>query len=70
MPVGMEVGLIPGHIVLDGAHITSPEKGSRPQFSAHAYCGQTAGCIKMPLDIMEVGCGPGNIVLVLSLIHI
>ena len=26
------------------------------------YCGQTVGWIKMPLD-MEVGLGPGNIVL-------
>jgi len=28
-----------------------PQKGGRaPQFSAHFYCGQTAGCIKMPLS--------------------
>jgi len=33
-----------------------------PQFSAHLYCGQTAGCIKMPLG-MEVGLSPGNFVL-------
>ena len=34
-----------------------PNKGTEtPQFSAHFYCGQTAGCIKMPLD-MEVGLG-------------
>ena len=28
-----------------------PHKGgiAPPQFSAHFYCGQTAGCIKMPL---------------------
>jgi len=32
------------------------------QFSAHVYCGQTAGWIKMALD-MEVGLGPGHIVL-------
>jgi len=32
-----------------------PQKGEPPpQFSAHFYCGQTAGCIKMPLG-MEVG---------------
>jgi len=30
------------------------EGGAPPQFSAHFYCGQTAGCIKMPLG-MEVG---------------
>ena len=33
-----------------------PKRGrsSPPQFSAHFYCGQTAGCIKTPLG-MEVG---------------
>jgi len=31
-----------------------PLKGQSPQFSAHIYCGQTAGWIKMPLGIMEV----------------
>jgi len=40
-----------------------PQKGGRvPQFLAHFYCGQTAGWIKVPLG-MEVGLGPGNIVL-------
>jgi len=42
-----------------------PRKGGRapdPQFSAHFYCGQTAGCIKMPLG-MEVGRGLRDIVL-------
>ena len=33
-----------------------------PQFSAQFYCGQTAGCIKMPLGT-EVGLSPGNFVL-------
>ena len=33
-----------------------------PQFSAHFYCGQMAGCIKMPLG-MDVGLSPGNFVL-------
>jgi len=36
--------------------------GGAPQFSAHVYCGQTAGWIKMTLD-MEVGLGPVHIVL-------
>ena len=35
---------------------------SLPQFSAHFYCGQMAGCIKMPLGI-EVGLSPGDFVL-------
>ena len=33
-----------------------------PKFSAHIYCGQTAGWIKMALD-MEVGLSPGDFVL-------
>jgi len=33
-----------------------------PQFSAHFYCGQTAGCIKMPLG-MKVGLSPRDSVL-------
>ena len=40
-----------------------PQKGGgAPQFSAHAYCDQTAGWTKMPLG-MEVGLGPGDFVL-------
>jgi len=62
MALGMEVGLGPGHIVLDRDPAPPPEKGTDPQFSAHFYCGPTAGYIKMPLD-MEVGLGPGQIVL-------
>jgi len=33
-----------------------------PHFSAHVYCGQTAGCIKMLLGT-AVDLGPGHIVL-------
>jgi len=42
--------------VLDGDPAPLPTKGVEPppQFSAHFYCGQMAGCIKMPLG-MEVG---------------
>jgi len=36
--------------------------GRSPKFSAHVYCGQTAGWIKMALG-MEVGLGPVHIVL-------
>ena len=39
-----------------------PKRGPSPQFSAHVYCGQTAGWIKMPLG-MEVGLSPGDFVL-------
>jgi len=61
--LGMEVGLGPGHIVLDGdpAPLLT-KRGQSPQFSAHFYCGQTTGCIKMPLG-MEVGLSPVNFVL-------
>jgi len=55
MPLGTEVGLGRGHIVL------TPKKGD-PQFLAYVYCGKTAGWIKMPLG-MDVGLGPGHIVL-------
>jgi len=40
----------------------SPKKGRSPQFSAHVYCGQTAGCTKMPLG-SEVGLSPGHFAL-------
>ena len=58
----MEVGLGPSHIVLDGDPAALSPKEGRPQFSAHFYCGQTAGWIKMALGL-EVGLGPSHIVL-------
>jgi len=58
---GMDVGLSPGHIMLNGDPARLP-KGHSPQFSAHVCCGQTAGWIKMPLG-KEVGLSPGHIVL-------
>jgi len=62
MPLGMEVG--PGDFVLDGDPAPLPKKGAEPprQFSAHFYCGQVAGCIKVPLGV-EVGLNPGDFVL-------
>ena len=45
-----------------GTQFPSPKRGrAPPQFLAHFYCGQTAGCIKMPL-VMEVGLSPGDFV--------
>jgi len=63
MALGMEVGLGPSHVVLDGDPAPSPKRGqSLPQLSVHFYCRQTAGCInKMPLG-MEVGLSPGDFV--------
>jgi len=68
--LGMELGLSPGDFVLDGDPAPSqkgggapPQKGGgAPKFSAHVYCGQTAGWIKMALG-MKVGIGAGHTVL-------
>jgi len=51
MPLGMEVGLGSGHIVLDGTQLPFHGKGlsSLPHFSADVYCGQTARWIRIPL---------------------
>ena len=65
MPIGMEVGLSPGHILLHGNLAHPPPKkggGAVPNFLAHVYCGKTGGWVKMPLR-MEVGLDPGHIVL-------
>jgi len=48
--------------VLDGDPAPLPKKEADPQFSAHVYCSQTAGWIKMALG-MEVGLGQVHIVL-------
>ena len=63
MPLGTEVGLDTGHIVLQGD--PAPLKrghSSSTQFSAHVCYGQTAGWIKVPLG-MDVGLDPDHIVL-------
>ena len=66
MKLGMEVGLGPGQIVLDGD--PSPPKGGtasplfNPHFSAYSCSGQMAGWIKMLLGT-EVGLGPSDNVL-------
>jgi len=62
IPLDTEVGLRPGHIVLDGDPTPHGMGHSSPHFSAHVYCGQTTGWIRIPLDT-EVGLGPGDIVL-------
>jgi len=67
MPLGMDVGLSPWDFVLDGDPCPLLKKeaepgGRAPQFSAHAYCGQKAGWIKVALGT-EVGLGLGHIVL-------
>jgi len=61
MPFGTEIGLGPGHIVLDG-YLAPPKGHISLQFLAYVYCGQTAGWVKMPL-VTEVDLGPDDIVL-------
>ena len=72
MKLGTQVGLSPGHIVLDGDPgdfvldgdtAAPPPKGHTPtQFSAHICCGQMAAWIKMPPG-MELGLSPCDFVL-------
>jgi len=61
MALGMEAGLGPSHIVLDGDPVSPPLKGHSPQFSSNVRCGQTTGWTKVALG-MEVGLGPGDFV--------
>jgi len=58
--LGVQVGLGPDHVVLDGDPAAPPQRGRAPQFSAHICCGQMAGWIMMPLG-GKVGLGPSNI---------
>jgi len=65
MPLGIEVGLVPGDFMFNEDHAATPRKKGTPtptQFLAHVYCGPTAGWIKMPL-CTEVNLGPGDVVL-------
>ena len=64
MSLGMELGLGPGDFVLDGDPTPLPKRGRSPlpNFRPNSYCGQTAGCIKLPLG-MDVGLSPGDFVL-------
>ena len=59
---GMQVGLVPGHIVLDGDPAPLPKGAQSPQLLAHICCGQMVGWIKVPLGT-EVGPGLGDCVL-------
>jgi len=50
------------HCARWGPSCPPQKRGKAPKFSAYFYCGQTAGCIKMPLGI-EVELSPGDFVL-------
>jgi len=61
MPLGVVVGLSPGHIVLDGDR--PPQKrGTAPNFWTMSVMVKWLDGIKTPLD-REVGLGLGDIVL-------
>jgi len=62
MPLGAEVVLGQGDIVLDGDPPPPQKRGHSPQFLTHVYCGQTAGWIKMPFGT-ELGLSSGHAVL-------
>jgi len=62
MKLGLQIGLSPGHIVLDGDPGLPPPKGHSPQFSTHICCGQMARWIKMPLGL-KVCLDPSDIAL-------
>ena len=65
--LGMEVGLGPGHILLDGDPAPPPRKWHSPQFLAHVCCGKTDGWIKMSLGTEgNLGTGPLSCVSYLS----
>ena len=61
MKLGVQVGLGLATLCYMETQLPSP-KGHSRQFSAHICCGQMAAWMKMPLG-MELGLGPGHIVL-------
>jgi len=63
MKLGMQVGLGPGHIVLDRYPAPLRQRGTANFRPARIRCGQMAAWIKIPLG-MEVGFDPGDFVLV------
>jgi len=63
LSTGTKVGLSPGDSVLGGTQPPPHNWGGAPfPIFSPFLCGQTYGCIKMPLG-MEVGLSPGDFVL-------
>jgi len=62
MPLGTEVNVSPGDVVLDGVAAPPPIRGTVPQFSVCAYCDHTAEWMKTPLGT-EVDLGASHTVL-------
>jgi len=62
MALGMEVGLGPGHIVLDGDLATLPKKGQTPNFLPILLVAKRPDASRCQIG-MEVGLNPGDFVL-------
>jgi len=62
MKLGKQVGLGPGHFVLDGDPASLSKRGRSPQLSADICCGKMAGCINMALG-RKAGLVPSDVVL-------
>jgi len=63
MPLGTEVKLGPGDVVLGGVAAPPHKKGTATQFLVHVYFGETAGWMNTPLGTEGLDLGPGHIVL-------
>ena len=61
MPLGMQVGLGPGHIVLDGDPAPLPQKGRRPPIFGPCLLWSN-DCIRIPVST-EVGLNLGDVLL-------
>jgi len=62
MKLGRQVGLVPGHIVLDGDPAPPPPERHSPPIFGPYLLRQMAAWVKMPLGVV-VGLGPGDFVL-------
>jgi len=59
----MEVGLGPGHIVLDGDSVIPSQRGTAPPLIFSPYLLWSNGWLDQESTWLEVGLGPGDIVL-------
>ena len=62
MKLGVQVGIGPCQIVLDGDPAPPPQMYTAPQCSVHICCGQMAAWIKVSLG-MALDLGPDDFVL-------
>jgi len=66
MPLGREVGLGPGHIVLDGDPALPPPKGHSPTPNFGLYCGQTVAHLSYCWALVLFSLQPSVVVAVLQ----